>query len=120
MPLMRMVGRAFMLRCPRCGGRGVVRPWARIVDTCPTCEHRFESEEGYWLGAVLINTAAAIGAFLIVFVGTMVLTWPDVPWNGILVATIATMVLIPVLFYPWAKTLWVALDLAFRHPEDLS
>ena len=66
-----------------------------------------------------INTIAAIVAFGLVFVGMLVVTWPDVPWNATLVVTIAVTALFPIVFYPWAKTLWVALDLTFRNPEDL-
>jgi hypothetical protein len=28
----------------------------------------------------------------------------------------ATIVPVPVLFYPWAKTLWLAIDLSLRPP----
>ena len=63
MRFLRLFGRAMLLRCPRCGGRGVVHPWARVTDVCPTCDYWFEREEGYWLGAVLLNTSAAVILF---------------------------------------------------------
>jgi uncharacterized protein (DUF983 family) len=108
-----------LLRCPNCGEAGVVRPWARVAETCPGCAHHFEREEGYWLGAVLLNTAAAIGVFAVLFVVLMVLTWPDVPWTTVLIVTVAVNLVFPVAFYPWARTLWVALDLAVRPaPEE--
>ena len=49
---------------------------------------------------MIINTAVVIGVFLIGFVGVAWMTWPDVPWTGILVGTIAANAIIPVLFYP--------------------
>lgn len=85
-----------------------------MAEICPTCGHRFERDPGYWLGAMIINTAVVIAVFLIGFVGVAWLTWPDVPWTGILIGTIATNALIPVVFYPYSKSLFVALDLAFR------
>jgi uncharacterized protein (DUF983 family) len=114
-----MIARAMLLRCPRCGGRDVVHLWGRFSDACPTCGHRFESEEGYWLGAVAINTIGAIATFAFLFVGLTVATWPDVAWNAVLIVTVAVMALFPIVFYPWAKMLWVALDLKFRTPQDL-
>lgn len=92
----------------------MVHPWAKVVERCPQCSHRFEREEGYWLGAVLVNTVAAVGLFAALFVTMAVATWPDVPWNTILVVTVIVNVVFPILFYPWARMLWVAVDLAVR------
>ncbi|MCJ7725937.1 MAG: DUF983 domain-containing protein [Acidimicrobiia bacterium] len=94
-----------------------MHPWAKVAVACPKCGHRFEREEGYWLGAVLINTVAAVGVFAGLFVTLTVATWPDVPWNTVLVVTLVVNVVFPVLFYPWARMLWVAIDLAVRPVE---
>ena len=63
MTFLRRLGRAFLLRCPNCGG-GHIRSGIDLVADCPTCHHHFERHEGYWLGAVMLNTAAVIVAFL--------------------------------------------------------
>jgi uncharacterized protein (DUF983 family) len=115
--ILRRFGRALLLRCPQCGSPGVVHPWARVVDACPQCSHRFEREEGYWLGAVMLNTVAGVAAFAVLFVVMAVLTWPDVPWTTVSIATLAVSVVFPLLFYPWARMLWVALDTAVRPPD---
>lgn len=85
-----------------------------MVDTCPGCGHRFERDPGYWLGAMIINTAVVIGVFLAGFVGAAWITWPDVPWTPILIVTMIVNLIVPVVFYPYSKTLFVALDLAVR------
>jgi len=46
---------------------------------CPQCGHRFEREQGYWLGAVIINTAVTFGLFLMIGVTIAAATWPEVP-----------------------------------------
>lgn len=89
-----------------------------MAAACPRCHHRYERHEGYWLGAIAINTIVTIGVFAVVFVGWMVLTWPDPPWTAISVGVVALTALFPVLFYPWSKTLWVALELTLHPPED--
>jgi uncharacterized protein (DUF983 family) len=89
-----------------------------LAEHCRGCGHRFERHEGYWVGAVAINTVVTILVFAVVFVGGMVITWPDVPWNLLLVVTVTVNIVFPILFYPWSKTLWVALDLAIHPPED--
>ena len=115
MRILRLLGRALRLRCPNCGSRGIVHPWARLVPRCPGCDHRFEREEGYWLGAVLLNTVVAVGLFATIFIVWATAAWPDVPWTTILVVTMGVNIVFPILFHPFARTLWVALDLAV-HP----
>jgi uncharacterized protein (DUF983 family) len=115
--VLRRLGRALVLRCPKCGG-GRIRRGIDLVPECPTCAHHYERHEGYWLGAIMLNTAAVIGAFLIVFVGGMVITWPDVPWTGILIATVTVSAVFPILFHPWSKALWVAMELSAHPPGD--
>lgn len=112
-----LLWRGLRLRCPRCGGRGLSARFLRIVPNCPSCGHHFEREQGYWIGAMIIATALTLAAFLAVFVGGMVITWPDVPWTGILVATLTVTTLVPVLGYPLARTIWIALDLRARPLE---
>lgn len=54
---------------------------------------------------LLIVVGAAVG---------VVLTWPDVPWRLITWSLVTLVILAPILFYPVAKTLWLATDLIFR------
>jgi hypothetical protein len=67
---------------------------------------------------LIINTAAAFGTFLLLFVGGIALTWPDVPWGVIGVVTILAMALVPLLFYPLSKTIWMALELSWHPLEE--
>jgi hypothetical protein len=41
-------------------------------------------------------------------------TWPDPPWTLIITAAVAQTVLTPIVFYPFSKALWLAIDLMFR------
>ena len=55
------VGRALLLRCPRCGARGIWRSWFSMRHACPTCGQVFERGESsdFWIGAYLINLVVA-------------------------------------------------------------
>jgi hypothetical protein len=83
-----------------------------------TCGHRFEREEGYWVGAMIINTTISFAGFLLVFVGGMLLTWPAVPWGLLLGLTLGAMAILPVLSYPVSKTIWMALELTWHPLEE--
>jgi hypothetical protein len=85
-----------------------------MVEDCPTCGLHYERSSGYWLGAVALNMTITMGTFLVVFVTAMVVTWPDVPWNGLLVLVIAVSALTPVVAHPFSRLAWVALERHFR------
>ncbi len=78
----------------------------------------FEREEGYWVGALIINTAVSFGTFLLVFVGGMLLTWPEVPWGLLGGLTLGSMAILPVVFYPFSKTIWMAIELSWHPLEE--
>lgn len=113
---------ALRLRCPNCGSGPVFVSWVKMCPSCPACGMRFdrEPEGGYWVGSNTINLFTTEVVFALVFVGALVVTWPDVPWDVITWGDILLMVLFPVFFYPFSKTLFVAVDLTFRprEPED--
>jgi uncharacterized protein (DUF983 family) len=117
----RAVGRALRRRCPRCGGRESFNGWLTLKDDCPTCNLHYERVDGYWLGSMVINLGVTQIVFLIVFVGGMVLTWPDVPWTGLLIAVVAVAVVVPIVIHPISRMLWVAGERHFHvkaHPNS--
>lgn len=104
-----------LLRCPNCGARGIFRSWFRLEDRCHTCALQFEREEqGYQVGSYMFNIVGAELVFAVIFVATLLLTWPTPPWNLLTYGGAALMVLMPVLFFPFSKTLFLAFDLIFR------
>lgn len=104
-------------RCANCGGRGIFARWGQLHDRCPTCGYLFEREEGYWLGGMVVNIALTEALFGLFFVGGMVVTWPDVPWNALLIAGVLINLIVPIVYYPLSKTQWVGLHLAFVRPD---
>jgi hypothetical protein len=84
---------------------------------CSNCGLRFEREPGYWVGAVIINTAVIFATFLVVFGGMVLLTFPVVPWSVVLAVTLVANIAIPVVFYPVSKSLWLGMELSW-HPLE--
>jgi uncharacterized protein (DUF983 family) len=105
--------RGLRRKCPRCGEGKLFHRWFGMVPDCPNCNLHFEKEPGYWVGAVAINTAVVGILFLIVFVAYSAATVPDIPWVTLLLIEVPIMALGPIAFYPFSKTLWVAVDRAF-------
>jgi uncharacterized protein (DUF983 family) len=115
-----MIGRALLLRCPRCGGRGIRRSWFKLQHACPTCGLVFErgESEDYWLGAYMFNLVAAELVSVATAVAVIVVLWPDVPWNLVWALSVVLAIVMPILFFPFARDLWLAFDLMFRPPES--
>lgn len=88
-----------------------------MAETCPGCGVRFEREDGYWVGAVTINTAVTFVTFVGLFLALTLATWPDVPWGWVMGITVGINITLPVVFYPVSKTLWVALETSW-HPWE--
>jgi uncharacterized protein (DUF983 family) len=111
--------RALRLRCPHCGGGPIFVTWSHLVPNCPVCGLGLErGEHGYWLGAYFFNLMAVETVFSVWFVGFLVFTWPDPPWQLFQVSTIALMLVVPFAFFRYSKTLFLAFDLLVRPPTE--
>lgn len=113
-----MLKRSVARQCPRCGDPDIFEGYWTLADSCAACGIWYEREPGYWIGAMIINTAVTIGLFLVVFTAAAVALWPDVPWTSLLFGTMALNLIVPILFYPYSKTIFVALDLSVRPLSD--
>jgi len=105
--------RGARLRCPRCGSGHLFRRYFTLRPDCPRCALHFEREEGYWVGALAVNIAIVMAIFVVAFVAILVATVPEVPVGPTLAVLVPVMVLGPILFYPFSKTLWMAIDYGF-------
>lgn len=117
---LRHLGRALLLRCPNCGGGPLFRWWVRMRDTCPRCNLLLDrGESDYFIGGYTVNFVGAELFIAAAALAAIVITWPDVPWKAVEYGLYLLVVPFPVFTYPWAKTLWLAVDLIFR-PLTLS
>jgi len=93
--------------------------WFRMCPNCPSCGLHFdrEPEGGYWVGCYTINLMVTEAVFVVAFVGAVLATWPNPPWEQLAIGDAVLMVLFPILFFPWSKTLFLAIDLTFRPDE---
>jgi len=112
----RRLWRALRLRCPRCGGGGVARSWFSLHEACAVCGLRFERDEqdDYWLGAFTLNFITTEVVFAAWLTLVLVATWPAPPWTAITWIGVIQMCVTPILFYPFSKAVWLAVDLLVR------
>src|SRR5215207_7455555 len=108
-----LLARGLLKHCPRCGGRHVYHSWFRMKERCPTCGYRFEREPGFFVGAYLINFAIVEGFLFLMLM--FFVAWkdqhPDAAMAPAIVIGLVIGLLGPVVFYPFSRTIWSALDL---------
>jgi uncharacterized protein (DUF983 family) len=108
-----LLWRGFVKHCPRCGGGHLYTGWFRMKERCPSCGYLFEREPGFFIGAYFINFAIVEGflfLMLMAFIG-----WKDQHPDAGMGLAIGIGLFIgligPVIFYPYSRTIWSALDL---------
>jgi uncharacterized protein (DUF983 family) len=111
-------GRSLLKRCPRCGQGRLFRRWFEVPPRCPRCRLSFDRGDGFWLGSMAINLGVTELVFGIFALAVMVATWPNVPWALLTVLAVVLNAVVPVVFYPWAKTIFLGIDLVLHQIDD--
>ena len=106
--IVRALGRAIRLRCPRCGATPLFRGWFRMAEACALCGLRFERAQGYFVGAIYVNYAVtvilAIGGFFLLWAGLGLSTGAQ------LAVLVPIVVVFPLWFFRYSRSLWLALE----------
>jgi uncharacterized protein (DUF983 family) len=112
-----MLGRGLLKRCAVCGRGGLFRRWFTMIERCPRCGLRFERIEGHWSGDLGINTIVSFGALFLTLIVGFAVTYPDVPGVALFLAAVSVALVVPLVFFPFSKTIWLAIDLMMRPLE---
>jgi hypothetical protein len=88
-----------------------------MIERCPRCGLRFQRIEGHWSGDLGINTIVSFGALFVTLIVGFAVTYPDVPGLLLFVLAVSVALVMPLVFYPFSKTLWLAIDLMMRPLE---
>ncbi|MSR58914.1 MAG: DUF983 domain-containing protein [Planctomycetaceae bacterium] len=108
-----LIARALHLRCPRCGEAKMFTGLFRMHETCPHCRLRFEREPGYFLGSIYINYGLTA---LLTAVGYTTLRFGyDIEARALLYVFLGVCVAVPIVFFRYARALWLALDCRFEN-----
>lgn len=115
-----MLTRGARRRCPRCGSGHLYQGWFRLKDQCPRCHYTFEREEGFFLGAFVINfgvTIAGLAVIMGVLIAVLASNGSNRALDVVVVAAVAEVIVVPLAFYPTSKTLWCGIDMVMHKGE---
>ncbi|MCX7619990.1 MAG: DUF983 domain-containing protein [Acidimicrobiales bacterium] len=112
-----MLKRGITRRCAVCGQGRLFRCWLRMVPACPRCGFVFRRAPGQWLGSWFLSICFVQAVIVVVLIVAVGLTYPDTP--SLVVAAVALVLAIgvPIAFFPFSRTIWVAIDLAMKPLE---
>ena len=108
---------AYQRRCAVCGQKGLFRRWVVMAERCPRCGFRFERAPGQWLGSWFLNICLAQMLAILIVIAGVVVAYPHPPILALFVIGVVAMVVFPIWFFPYSRTLWVAIDLAMTPLE---
>lgn len=107
-PFFNTLARGARLRCPACGRRSVFQSPFRVRHHCPACGAVFQREEGFFVGAIMLNVITTEAAVMVA-AGICLLAFPGRA-ALLLGLLLAVAFLFPVAFYHHAWSLWLAGD----------
>jgi uncharacterized protein (DUF983 family) len=110
--------RGLTLACPRCGDRHIHKNYFSIVRNCPTCDLKFEKEHGYWTGALAFNFVMTGSIVILALAVGLIATAPDIAVVPVIIILVPLAVLLPIIFYPFTHTVWMAIDYGFLSRLD--
>jgi uncharacterized protein (DUF983 family) len=107
-PVLKTLARGARLRCPACGGPLVFQSPFRVRHHCPACGAVFQREEGFFVGAIMLNVVTTEAAVMAAAAFSLLL----LPGRDALLLWLlfAVALLFPVAFYHHAWSLWLAGD----------
>jgi len=108
--------RACRLRCPRCASGRLFRNLLAMHQQCDHCGLRFRRAPGYFLGSIYFNYGLTALLVVIAYPALYFLTSLSAPIR--LSIVMAVVLLFPLWFFRYARSLWLAFDLYFDPPAN--
>ena len=99
-------------RCPSCHRGRVFSGFLEMKDSCDACGYRFEREPGYFVGAMYVSYAMAVGAYAGLVLLFQRLLPALSPAAALGAAFPPFLLLVPVIFR-YSRVIWMHFDRYF-------
>ena len=96
------------LRCPSCGHSSIIDRLFHIKHHCENCLSIFKREEGFFVGAILMNVV--MSEFVILLVCFLCLIVLGAEYETVLGVLLGVAIIFPLAFYHHSWSLWLAFD----------
>jgi uncharacterized protein (DUF983 family) len=112
----RIMLRGLMLRCPACGQTPLFQSLFKMHTECSHCGMVFMREQGYFIGAIYVNVIVTEGLIFFTYL-ICLLTLPAAN-NTIYTILFVLALVIPLLFYRHARSIWLSFDYVIDPPKE--
>jgi uncharacterized protein (DUF983 family) len=98
-----LLGRACARKCPACGRGNLFRSYFEMNAACPACAVVFWSNEGEWIGSMVIGYGVAVSGILV--------SWATLMFFGFsatlqMVIPAAVAIILGIGVVPWSRSFW--------------
>jgi uncharacterized protein (DUF983 family) len=100
--------RAVWLRCPACGIGPLFRGLFAMAPECGRCGYSYRREPGFYLGSIYINYG--VTAICTILLYSLMVMGLGASHERALAVSLVVAVVLPVVFFRWARALLLALD----------
>lgn len=110
-PLMLIFSRSSHWRCPNCGRGRLFRGVFRMLQRCPECGLSYFPEQGYYMGAMIINYAVTTAIIVAIFlVSTLFPDFTSLSTNSKILLWMAFAIALSLLLTRHAYSFWLGID----------
>ena len=110
-PLSQIVRRAAHWRCPNCGRGKLFRGVFRMLLVCPVCGLSYFPEQGYYVGAMIINYVATTAVVVTIFLlSLLVRDFTSLSTNSKILIWMAFAIVLSLLLVRHSYSFWLGID----------
>jgi uncharacterized protein (DUF983 family) len=110
-PLKQIAHHAAHWRCPNCGRGRLFRGVFRMLPACPECGLSYFPEQGYYVGAMIINYVVTTAIVVAIFL--LSLLFPDfttLSINSKILVWMAFAIVLSLLLVRHSYSFWLGID----------
>jgi len=108
---MQIVRRAAHWRCPNCGRGRLFRGVFRMLPRCPECGLSYFPEQGYYVGAMIINYVATTAEVVAIFLlSVLVRDFTTLSTNSKILLWMAFAIVLSLLLVRHSYSFWLGID----------
>jgi uncharacterized protein (DUF983 family) len=110
-PLKQIARRAADWRCPNCGRGRLFRGVFRMLPVCPECGLSYFPEQGYYVGAMIINYVATTAGVVTIFLLSLLFKdFTTLSTNSKILLWMVFAITLSLLLMRHAYSFWLGLD----------
>jgi len=84
-----------------------------VLPNCSVCKRKYESEPGFYFGALYVSYGLAVGLCVSIFVAVNVLA-PDTETTTTVWWVLGGLLLLAPVLYAWSKILWANMFISYK------